>query len=184
MTRLSGWWSKEQLKRDKIFIASLLLGSVLVAYVVITLGNMFFQQAKEFYELVAVAKDPVVLKAIGISLSMALVSTLVAFVFGVPLAYFLARKNFMGKSMIEGIVDVPLMIPHIVYDPRRDLDLLMQERDEDATKAIVVEARDLMGMPSVDRSRLISWAINLWRFRWQHDHFALASKPDYGLGLG
>jgi len=36
------------------------------------------------------------------------------FFFGVPLAYFLARKDFPGKSIIEGIVDIPLMIPHVV----------------------------------------------------------------------
>jgi molybdate/tungstate transport system permease protein len=109
----SGWWV-EKVKREKIFILSLLLGSVLVAFVVITLGNMFYKQAEEFTGLIAVAVDPMVLKAIWISLSTAFVATLVAFIFGVPLAYFLARKEFWGKSIIEGIVDVPLMIPHIV----------------------------------------------------------------------
>jgi len=107
-------WTWEQIKREKIFIFSLLLGTVLVAFVVITLGNMFYQQAEDLPGLIAVAVDPVVLRSIGISISMALAATLVAFIFGVPLAYFLARKNFWGKSIIEGIVDVPLMIPHIV----------------------------------------------------------------------
>jgi molybdate/tungstate transport system permease protein len=107
-------WSLEKLKREKIYLISLLAGLVLIAFVVITLANMFYQQAEDIPGLIAITIDPVVLKAIGISLSMALVATLVAFVFGVPLAYFLARKNFWGKSIIEGIVDVPLMIPHIV----------------------------------------------------------------------
>jgi len=104
-------WLVELLKRERIFILSLLAGLVLIAFVAITLANMFYQQAKDIPGLIAIAIDPVVLKAIGISLSMALVATLVAFVFGVPLAYFLARKNFRGKSIIEGIVDVPLMDP-------------------------------------------------------------------------
>ena len=107
-------WLVALLKRERIFILSLLAGLVLIAFVVITLANMFYQQAADIPGLIAISIDPVVLKAIGISLSMALVATLVAFVFGVPLAYFLARKNFWGKSIIEGIVDVPLMIPHIV----------------------------------------------------------------------
>ena len=34
--------------------------------------------------------------------------------FGVPLAYILARKKFFGKSFIESIVDLPLAIPHTV----------------------------------------------------------------------
>jgi molybdate/tungstate transport system permease protein len=111
------FFSKErwgQVKREKIYLISLLAGLVLIAFVAITLANMFYQQAEDIPGLISIAVDPVVLKAIGISLSMALVATLVAFVFGVPLAYFLARKNFWGKSVIEGIVDVPLMIPHIV----------------------------------------------------------------------
>lgn len=107
-------WSMDKLKREKVFIISLFLGFFLVAFVVITLGTMFTQQAKDVAGLIAVAMDPVVLKAIGISLSMAVVSTFIAFIFGVPLAYFLARKEFWGKSVIEGIVDVPLMIPHVV----------------------------------------------------------------------
>jgi ABC-type molybdate transport system permease subunit len=64
--------------------------------------------------LIDAATDPVVLMAIWISISAAICSTLIAFFFGVPLAYFLARKDFVGKSIIESIVDVPLVVPHIV----------------------------------------------------------------------
>jgi molybdate/tungstate transport system permease protein len=105
---------KDAIRREKLFILSLFLGLVLVAFVVITLGNMFTQQAKDVPGLIAAATDLVVLKAIGISLSMALFSTVIAVIFGVPLAYFLARKDFVGKSLIESIVDIPLMIPHVV----------------------------------------------------------------------
>ncbi len=107
-------WTWERVKREKIYICSLLLGGVLVAFVVITLGSMFIKQAADVSGLIEVAVDPVVLRAIWISLSMAFVATGVAFIFGVPLAYFLARKSFRGKSVIEGIIDIPLMIPHIV----------------------------------------------------------------------
>ncbi|HIH36811.1 MAG TPA: ABC transporter permease [Methanocellales archaeon] len=107
-------WSFDRVKQERIFTIFLFLGLVLVAFVFITLGNMFYQQLEDISGLIAAATDPVVLKAIGISISMALVSTLVAFFFGVPLAYFLARKEFTGKSIIEGLVDVPLMIPHVV----------------------------------------------------------------------
>ena len=105
---------KDTIRREKLFILSLFLGLVLIAFVAITLGNMFFQQAKDSTQLLSAATDPVVLKAIGISIGMALVATVIAFFFGVPLAYFLARKEFLGKSTIEGIVDIPLMIPHVV----------------------------------------------------------------------
>lgn len=104
----------EKLKREKLLILSLLLGFFLIAFICITLGNMFYNQAEDFPGLIAAVTDPVVLKAIGISISAAICSTLIAFLFGVPLAYFLARKVFIGKSVIESIVDLPLVIPHIV----------------------------------------------------------------------
>jgi molybdate/tungstate transport system permease protein len=39
-------------------------------------------------------------------------ATGIAFVAGVPLAYLLARVDFRGKRLIEGIVDVPIVVPH------------------------------------------------------------------------
>lgn len=107
-------WLVDRVKREKIFILSLFLGLVLLAFVLVTIGTMLYQQAKDLEGLISVSTDPVVLKAIAVSLSMALCATVIAFIFGVPLAYFLARKEFWGKSIIEGIVDIPLMIPHIV----------------------------------------------------------------------
>jgi len=41
-------------------------------------------------------------------------TTLVSFILGVPFAYFLARKEFKGKSLVESIVDIPIVIPHTV----------------------------------------------------------------------
>lgn len=114
MNSLSGWSGTERIKREKVYILFLFLGLVLVAFVFITIGNMYYKQVEDFSGLIDAATDPVVLKAIAISVTMALASTIIAFFFGVPLAYFLARKEFMGKSIIEGIVDIPLVVPHIV----------------------------------------------------------------------
>jgi len=111
LSRLPG---TEELKREKIYVIFLFLGLVLVAFVFITLGDMLYRQTEDFPALIDAVTNSVVLKAIGISISMAIASTLIAFFFGVPLAYFLARKDFPGKSIIEGIVDIPLMIPHVV----------------------------------------------------------------------
>ncbi|MEA1973417.1 MAG: ABC transporter permease, partial [Candidatus Cloacimonadota bacterium] len=33
-------------------------------------------------------------------------------IFGIPLGYILSRFNFFGKKIIEGIVDLPVIIPH------------------------------------------------------------------------
>ncbi|MGD2178834.1 MAG: ABC transporter permease [Anaerolineae bacterium] len=39
-------------------------------------------------------------------------ATTIAFVTGVPLAYLLARVEFPGKRLVEGIIDVPIVVPH------------------------------------------------------------------------
>ena len=104
----------EKIKKDKISLVFLFLGLFLVVFICITLGDMFYKQIRDFSTLIATAKDSVVLKAIWISISASGISTAIAFFFGVPLAYLLARKDFIGKSVIEGVVDIPLIIPHVV----------------------------------------------------------------------
>ncbi len=48
------------------------------------------------------------------TLEASLISTLILTVLGIPSAYYLARKEFRGKSAIEGFLDVPLAVPHTV----------------------------------------------------------------------
>ena len=91
---------KEKLKREKIFLLFLFLGLFLIAFVCITLGNMFYKQAEDFSGLIDAAKDPVVLTA-------AICSTLIAFFFGVPLAYFLfVNLPFLVDAAREGFKEV------------------------------------------------------------------------------
>ncbi|MEA2008734.1 MAG: ABC transporter permease, partial [Chloroflexota bacterium] len=40
------------------------------------------------------------------------IATATAFVLGVPLAYLLARATFPGKRLVEGLIDLPIVIPH------------------------------------------------------------------------
>jgi molybdate transport system permease protein len=52
--------------------------------------------------------------AIRLSLRIAIVATVVALPFGVAIAWFLARKNFWGKSLLDGLVHLPLVLPPVV----------------------------------------------------------------------
>jgi molybdate transport system permease protein len=52
--------------------------------------------------------------AIRLSLRIALVATIVALPFGIAVAWLLARKNFWGKSLLDGIVHLPLVLPPVV----------------------------------------------------------------------
>ncbi|HSP51100.1 MAG TPA: molybdate ABC transporter permease subunit [Pseudolabrys sp.] len=52
--------------------------------------------------------------AVALSLRIALVSTVVALPFGIAIAYVLARKSFWGKSLLNALVHLPLVLPPVV----------------------------------------------------------------------
>src|SRR5258706_13507816 len=52
--------------------------------------------------------------AVRLSLRVALVATAVALPFGVAVAWLLARKEFWGKALLDGLVHLPLVLPPVV----------------------------------------------------------------------
>jgi molybdate/tungstate transport system permease protein len=58
--------------------------------------------------------DADVRRAIRLSITTSGGAALIAFVFGTPFAYLLARRDFPGKRFVESVVDLPIMIPHPV----------------------------------------------------------------------
>ena len=52
--------------------------------------------------------------AVALSLRIALVATLVALPFGIAIATLLARKSFWGKSLLDAVVHLPLVLPPVV----------------------------------------------------------------------
>ena len=70
--------------------------------------------APEWSVFLETLKDREVLRSIGLSLYTSAMAACIALVFGTPLAYVLARKQFYGKKLVESIIDLPIMIPHPV----------------------------------------------------------------------
>jgi molybdate transport system permease protein len=52
--------------------------------------------------------------AIELSLRIALVATAAALPFGLAVAWLLARKDFWGKTVVDGVVHLPLVLPPVV----------------------------------------------------------------------
>ena len=52
--------------------------------------------------------------AILLSLRIAAVATVVATPFGIALAWLLARRDFWGKSLVDALVHLPLVLPPVV----------------------------------------------------------------------
>jgi molybdate transport system permease protein len=55
--------------------------------------------------------NPQVLQAIQLSLMTTAISTLAALLLGAPLAYLLARYQFRGRSAIDTLIDLPMVLP-------------------------------------------------------------------------
>jgi molybdate transport system permease protein len=52
--------------------------------------------------------------AVALSLRIAVVATVVALPFGIAIAYVLARKQFWGKTILDAVVYLPLVLPPVV----------------------------------------------------------------------
>ncbi len=101
---------KQWLKSNKLTLTFVLLGTVIVLFIVVPLLRMVF--ASDPGILRDTLLDPTVTRAIMLTLWAALISTGIGFLFGVPLAYLLARHDFRGKRVLEGLIDVPIVVPH------------------------------------------------------------------------
>jgi molybdate/tungstate transport system permease protein len=58
--------------------------------------------------------DPELQASIALTVLCATVATVLAALLGVPLAYLLARGHFPGRRLLQGIVDLPVVVPHPV----------------------------------------------------------------------
>jgi molybdate transport system permease protein len=58
--------------------------------------------------------NPAARDALRLSLECSLWSTALAIVFGVPLAYVLARARFPGRSFVRALVVLPMVLPPVV----------------------------------------------------------------------
>ena len=95
-----------------IFLA--ILSSIIVIFILLPVVTTISVQIYDFSGLTKAMSDKTVWDSIFLTYYAALISTLIAIIFGTPLAYILSRYDFQGKSIVEGIVDVPVVIPHTV----------------------------------------------------------------------
>jgi molybdate transport system permease protein len=64
--------------------------------------------------LAQVLAESAVLDALGLSLVCATSATALSLVFGVPLAWVLARARFPGRGLLRALVTLPLVLPPVV----------------------------------------------------------------------
>jgi len=91
---------------------ALVLGGVLLLYYVVPMVSLFLSVPPG--ELLARINDPTVVDSATTSLLSASISTVVAALFGLPLAYWLARTDGPITKVVLAVVVLPLVLPPTV----------------------------------------------------------------------
>lgn len=97
-------------KLRSLDIAFIFLGGLVLLFIISPLLGMFLSTTP--IQLFETSKDPEVLKSIWLTLRVSFLGTVFFAVGAIPLSYFLARSNFKLKKLINGIIDIPIVIPH------------------------------------------------------------------------
>jgi len=95
---------------SRVMVAA--LGACLVLFIVGPLLRLLFFASPE--SLGAALRDTELRDSIVLTVFTASLATLIAALFGVPLAYLLARRNFPGRRLVQGLIELPVVVPHPV----------------------------------------------------------------------
>ncbi|WP_459193837.1 molybdate ABC transporter permease subunit [Halosimplex sp. J119] len=93
-------------------VAALLVGAVLLALYALPVGWLLV--ARSPASILASLGEPFVVSAARNTLVSATASTAIALAFGLPLAYWLARAEFRGRTLVTAVVAFPLVLPPVV----------------------------------------------------------------------
>ena len=94
----------------RFLVAFTVAAGLLVAFVVLPLASTVFSTTPQ--ALRDTLADAEVQASIGLTFWAAALATLLTLLTGLPLAYLLARYRFPFKRLVEGVVDLPVVIPH------------------------------------------------------------------------
>ena len=96
---------------DPMQLAFAVLGGLVLLFIVAPLAGLFFFGG-EPANVVAAAGSAELRASIWLTLWTSMLATALLALAAVPFAYLLARKDFWGKRLVMGLVDLPTVIPH------------------------------------------------------------------------
>lgn len=97
--------------KSKSFIITLVaLGFIIIFFLSIPILKMFVGVGSS--KLIATIQDGEVIDSILLTMKVSAWAMVFVLFTGLPLSYIIARYNFYGRSLLESIVDIPIMIPH------------------------------------------------------------------------
>ena len=106
------WRGGDSIGSPLVVLTAWLCGGLLLTFILLPLLQLVAVQTGG--TLLEAARATDVRSALMLSVTASVLTALIAASFGVPFAYFLARADFVGKSAVAAIVDVPLTVPHTV----------------------------------------------------------------------
>ncbi len=97
--------------KNRSFVLTLIaLGFIIVFFLSAPILKMFIGVGSD--KLLQTIKDGEVLSSIYLTMKVSAWAMVFVLFTGLPLAYLIARFEFYGRSFIEALVDIPIMIPH------------------------------------------------------------------------
>jgi molybdate transport system permease protein len=98
--------------RSRVPLGLLLPALIGLAFLVLPLAGLIIRTP--WATLPQRLAEPGILTALGLSLQTATAATLLCMLFGIPLAWLLARTDFPGRRLVRALVTVPLVLPPVV----------------------------------------------------------------------
>ncbi len=97
--------------RDRGFVLIFIfLSSIIVLFLMVPLLKLFTSVG--LLSIFKTLQDKEVYSSIFLTLRVALYGVIFVCITGIPLAYLIARYDFWGKSLLESMLDIPVMVPH------------------------------------------------------------------------
>lgn len=93
-------------------MAVVVAAAILVAFIVVPLAGLFFHI--EPRDLIAALQTGAARDALRLSIITTFCSLAITLLLGTPLAYILDRAEFPGRSFVDAVVDLPIVVPPAV----------------------------------------------------------------------
>ena len=103
---------KKRKSPDPIMIVFSIMAALLLTFIALPMVATVL--SGDVSSIAAALGDPEVQSAIAVSFGGALIATALSCLFGIPLGYVMARSKFPGKGIIQGLIDLPVVVPHTV----------------------------------------------------------------------
>jgi molybdate/tungstate transport system permease protein len=87
-----------------------ILGGAIFLFIALPFLSIILKSSPE--TLLDAFSDPSTMRAIGLSIYSATITTFLGILGGIPLAFLLARRKFPGRGFVESLINLPLVVPH------------------------------------------------------------------------